>query len=146
MPTEFNDPLQQLLRAEADAYLELQQFVARIENDQNFNRDRLDRQLFENQLRDSGVQQSQFAQRNELANKIFRERIQNQSKNRPTSDSDLSKQLDHLEEMGYYARPTRFSFFIEGLSPRQKTGRWPGVCLSASRTSALAGSLAAALK
>jgi hypothetical protein len=131
MPTEFNDPLQQQLRAEAEAYLQLQQFVTGLNNDINSERDRIDRELFNIELANSVVQQSQFAKRNAVANKLFQERIQNQSKNRPTSDSDLSKQLDHLEEMGYYARPTRFSFFIEGLSPRIND-RLIRNCISAS--------------
>jgi hypothetical protein len=116
MPTDFNDELQQQIRREADAYLAVQRFIAEGENQVNANRDSRDFDSFERQLRDSQVQQSAFSRKNDLANKLFQERIK-ESKSRTTSDSDLSAQLDHLERMSYYARPTRFSFYIEALSP-----------------------------
>lgn len=38
-----------------------------------------------------------------------------QSKNRDVSSSDIYLQLEHLKKIGFYARPTRFSFIIEGI-------------------------------
>jgi len=118
MPSEdITRELQQLLRREGgDAFSAVQRYLTEVDDQLNVNRDVFEPFSFDRQLRDSQVQQSQFARKNAEANRLFADITKN-SKSRTTSDSDLSAQLDHLERMSYYARPTRFSFYIEALSP-----------------------------
>lgn len=109
--------IQQELRREEDSYYSLLRDLTAIQGGLNSDRDRQDAERLQREISEASNFLSGFAARNLAANELFYAKIQGQYKGRPTSVSDLSKQLDHLENMGYYARPTRFCFYIDGLKP-----------------------------
>jgi hypothetical protein len=69
-------------------------------------------------LRDTTIyEQSRQNQLNEDINFFFAQQEKNIGgvKDRDPNSSSISKQISHIVDMGYYARPTRFFFEIDGL-------------------------------